>query len=160
MGDDVKRPTPDVTFEFEHDAAAPRRARRALRPLFPQPDPLADEVGLVASEFVSNVIRHTDDGGHMDAWDDDPLRLEVHDLDPTLPVPPDYADERGGHGLRIVDELADDWGASRDRDGKTMWAEFGRHSEGRIARSSTAEPGVETGELEQPSDGALNDGER
>jgi hypothetical protein len=126
MNDDADRPEPDVAFEFEHDASAPRKARGALRPLFPQPGQLADDVGLVASELVANVIRHTDDGGHMHAWDEDPLRLEVHDSDPNLPAAPGYADERGGHGLRIVDNVADDWGARLDDDGKTLWAEFRR----------------------------------
>ena len=87
------------------------------------------------------------------AWDADPFRLEVHDLDPALPVPPGDADDRGGRGLRIVNELADDWGASHDQDGKTVWAEFRRGSEGRVARSATpAKPSVEPGKLEQPGD--------
>jgi anti-sigma regulatory factor (Ser/Thr protein kinase) len=127
MGDDVEQPAPCVTFEFDHDEAASRSARRALRPLFPEDDPLADDVGLVASELVSNVIRHTDDGGQMTAWDDDPLRLEVTDTEPSLPAPPGYADERGGHGLGIVDELADDWGAAPvEGNGKKVWAVFRR----------------------------------
>jgi anti-sigma regulatory factor (Ser/Thr protein kinase) len=151
MGEDDVRPTPDVTFAFEHDVAAPRQARNALRPLFPQPDPLADEVELVASEFVSNVIRHTDEGGQMDAWDDDPLRLEVHDTDPTLPVSPDHADERGGRGLRIVNEIADEWGADRDEVGKTVWAEF--------RRRTAAEPVADTGEFDRPNDRPLSDDE-
>ena len=46
------------------------RARRALRTLFLQREPLSGDVGLVASEFGSQVIRHTDDGGHMEAWND------------------------------------------------------------------------------------------
>jgi anti-sigma regulatory factor (Ser/Thr protein kinase) len=126
MADDRNRPPPDVRFDFEHDEDAPRDARRALRPLFPQPDRLANDVGLVASELVSNVIRHTDEGGLMQAWDDDPLRLEVSDTDPTLPSVPGEADEHGGYGLRIVDDVTDEWGARREANGKTLWAEFRR----------------------------------
>jgi hypothetical protein len=135
MTDDADRPEPDVAFEFEHDASAPRQARQALRPLFPQHGQLADDVGLVATELVSNVIRHTDDGGHMHAWDADPLRLEVHDSDSNLPARAGYADERGGHGLRIVDDVADEWGSRLDENGKTLWAEFRRPADG------LAEPG-------------------
>ena len=150
MDEEVGRPVPDVTFAFEHDEDAPLGARRALRPLFSEPDPLADDVGLVVSEFVSNVIRHTDDGGHMDAWDDDPLRLEVTDTDPTLPVPARNADERGGYGLRIVDELADDWGAAAGGNGKTVWAEFQRRS--RAASESEQQGHGPTGDVDRPAD--------
>jgi hypothetical protein len=160
MDEELDRPAPDVTFEFDHDEDAPLGARRALRPLFPQPDPLADDVELVATEFVSNVIRHTDDGGHLDAWDEDPLRLEVTDTDPTLPVPAGYADERGGHGLRIVDELADDWGAAAEANGKTVWAEFQRRSRTAVPRSSSADDAVDSGDIKQPEDRRVEDGGR
>jgi anti-sigma regulatory factor (Ser/Thr protein kinase) len=155
MDDEADRPAPDVTFAFEHDENAPLGARRALRPLFPQPDPLADDVGLVASEFVSNVIRHTDDGGHMQAWDDDPLRLEVSDADPTLPVPAGDADERGGYGLAIVNELADSWGAAAETNGKTMWAEFQRRSRGAAMGSSTADDPVADSSEVEPGEGPV-----
>jgi hypothetical protein len=148
MAEDVDPPAPDVSFDFEHDEDAPLGARRALRPLFPQPDRLADDVGLVASEFVSNVIRHTDDGGHMDAWDDDPLRLEVTDTDPTLPVPAGHPGERGGYGLRIVEELADDWGAAVKANGKTVWAEFERHSRDAATPPSSVDQPV----VDRPAD--------
>jgi hypothetical protein len=117
---------PDIAFEFNNDPSAPRAARVALGPLFPNDGEFADDVSLVASELVSNVVLHTRDGGHMHAWDDDPLRLEVHDHDPRLPSPTGYVDERGGRGLEIVDGIADDWGARLDEDGKTLWAEFRR----------------------------------
>ena len=110
---------------------------------------MADDVGLVASELVSNVVRHTEDGGHMKAWADDPLRLEVHDTDPTLPSAPAIADERGGHGLRIVDHVADDWGAYRDGNGKTLWAEFRRRYQEQARRSAH---GVESTGSERSDD--------
>jgi hypothetical protein len=112
----------------------------------------------VASELVSNVIRHTDDGGHMDAWDDDPLRLEVTDTDPTLPVPVLHADERGGYGLGIINELADDWGAAADGNGKTMWAEFQRGSRTAATQSSKSDEPIK--KSEQPTDSRAADGER
>ncbi len=128
MDEDRPRPAPDVQIEFGKDSAAPSRARRALRSLFPRPEPIADDVVLVTSEFVSNVILHTEDGGVVLAWADDPLRVEVHDTDPTLPTPPANADAAGGRGLRIVDHVADEWGSYRDGNGKTLWAEFRRRS--------------------------------
>lgn len=105
---------------------APRAARAALRALFPSNGPLAANVGLVASELVSNVVLHTGAGGRMDAWNADPLRLEVRDHDPQLPKPSTENYEVGGRGLRIVAGVADRWGAMRVRDGKCIWAEFRR----------------------------------
>jgi hypothetical protein len=120
---------PDVHFEFENDPSAPRRARRALAPLFTDPrDAIADAVNLAASELVSNVVLHTAFGGQMNAWDpkpDVPLRLEVHDHAPVIPVAPHHPDVTG-RGLGIVDDVSDAWGVEPTADGKIVWAEFNR----------------------------------
>ena len=72
---------PDVRFEFEHDRRAATEARHEVDRLLSEPDdPIADDVPLATSELVTNVVRHTDDGGELRAWDprpDVPLRLEV-----------------------------------------------------------------------------------
>jgi hypothetical protein len=120
------RPSPDISFEFGNDATAPRAARAALEPLFPGDGQFAENVGLVASELVSNVVLHTNDGGRMDAWDADPLRLEVRDHNSQLPVPATGHHEVGGRGLRIVAGVADRWGAVLVPYGKLIWAEFSR----------------------------------
>jgi anti-sigma regulatory factor (Ser/Thr protein kinase) len=126
---------PDVEFEFGHDETAPSGARHALERLFPVRDRFAEDVQLATSELVTNVIRHTDDGGRMRAWDNVPLRVEVYDLNPILPAPPDYADERGGHGLRVVERVSDRWGAHPDADGKIVWAEFSDPADRSTSRS-------------------------
>lgn len=117
---------PDVSHEFSNDSDAPRAARQALRPLFPDDGTIADDVTLVASELVSNVVRHTDAGGLMEAWSDDPFVLNVTDFGSPLPITPAEADEHGGRGLHIVDDLADDWGTTPHAHGKTVWATFDR----------------------------------
>jgi anti-sigma regulatory factor (Ser/Thr protein kinase) len=129
----AERP-PDVRFQFEHDDSAPRRARAAIDPLVGEPgDPIADDVRLTVSELVTNVVRHTDDGGLLEAWDpkpDVPLRLEVSDSDRTEVLPPpagvQAGSEFGGHGLHIVDATSDEWGVEPTADGKKVWAEFDR----------------------------------
>jgi len=119
-----------VVVQFDHDASAPRRARKAIRPLVDAgDDPIASSVEAVTSELVSNVVQHTSDGGTVKAWDpkpDVPFRLEVTDTDPALPMSPDTATDDGGRGLHIVAALADDWGVEHHRPGKTVWAEFNR----------------------------------
>jgi anti-sigma regulatory factor (Ser/Thr protein kinase) len=120
---------PDVSVEFGHDVVAPRQARHAIRPLLSDDeDPIAERVEAVTSELVSNVVQHTDDGGSVEAWDpkpDVPFRLEVSDTDATSPTPRE-ADDRGGRGLSIVDQLSDRWGTAAKTSGKTVWAEFDR----------------------------------
>ncbi len=126
MNEHGERTSPDISFEFGKDAKAPRAARVALEPLFPSIGPLAEDIGLVASELVSNVILHTANGGRMDAWDADPLRLEVRDSNPEIPVARTGGNEFGGRGLCIVQGIADRWGAVPTRTGKMIWAEFRR----------------------------------
>jgi anti-sigma regulatory factor (Ser/Thr protein kinase) len=124
---------PDVKLAFGHEPDAPRRARREIRRLVADPDdPIAEAVVLTASELVTNTLRHTEDGGEMRAWDpqpDVPLRLEVEDHDSTIPTAqtnPD-PDRPGGRGLKIVEDVADEWGVHPTDTGKVVWAEFDRN---------------------------------
>ena len=117
---------PDIAFEFGNEPTAPRAARRILGQLPIGDQHLAECISLVASELVSNVVMHTNGGGCLRAWNNDPLRLEVQDHHPHLPVRPGDPDECGGRGLGIVDGIADGWGAQFDDRGKTLWVEFRR----------------------------------
>lgn len=90
-------------------------------------DPLIDDCALIVSELVTNVVRH---GGSAFT-----LRLAGHGtlvygeiFDPGEGVPrprvsgPDATD---GRGLFIVGQLADDWGVTPGRYGKTVWFVIG-----------------------------------
>src|SRR4051794_39637858 len=124
---------PDVELPFGRERDAPSRARREIRRLVPDPaDPIADAVVLSASELVTNTLIHTRDGGTMRAWDpqpDVPLRLEVEDHDPTTATVQGDADphQPGGHGLKIVALVSDEWGVQPTDSGKIVWAEFDRN---------------------------------
>jgi anti-sigma regulatory factor (Ser/Thr protein kinase) len=126
---------PDVRYDFGHDREAPREARRTVDRLLTGPeDPIADDVRLATSELVTNVVRHTDDGGELRVWDprpDVPLRLEVEDPDPDVPAMPAEPPAVGGRGLAIVDAVADEWGIDTDVPGKVVWAEFDRNRRAR-----------------------------
>jgi anti-sigma regulatory factor (Ser/Thr protein kinase) len=146
MSDSEDPAVPRVTFEFGHDAGAPRRARQALNALFCDPDdPIADDVRLAASELVTNVVVHTADGGVMRVHDprpDVPLHLEVEDSGDGVPRSPAVLDEHRGRGLRIVAQVADGFGVRRLDAGKVVWADFDRTR--RIPTAASDASGNET----------------
>ncbi|WP_307806626.1 ATP-binding protein, partial [Streptomyces sp. FH025] len=96
---------------------------------------LAEDVLLMVSELITNACLHAP-GGPRELrlnWDGARLRVEVTDASPVPPRLRPYADpgRPGGHGLRVVDRLARDWGCLPEGTGKLVWLEvpspFGRH---------------------------------
>lgn len=92
-------------------------------------NPLADVAVLLASELVTNAVMHSNSrrprgtvallviempGG---------LRVEVTDGGSDLSTPVVKSDvyEAQGHGLYLVQTLADQWGYVRDEAGTTVW---------------------------------------
>jgi len=125
--------SPDVDYEFQRGLSAPREVRDALLKLRWHGVPTGDVV-LVASELVTNVVRHTEHGGRVRAWNADPVRLEVHDTSSSPPLVVAMTDTQpGGRGLRIIDAICSSWGTTIVPTGKVVWAEFDR-------RSSDGEP--------------------
>jgi serine/threonine-protein kinase RsbW len=90
---------------------------------------VGEDAGLVASELVTNAVRHAHGhGGEIgllleagEAW----LRIEVHDADPLPPRPrvPAAFDE-SGFGFIIIEALAGKWGVREMAGGKAVWAEL------------------------------------
>ena len=108
---------------------APRTARCHVRDTdLVAPDRLAD-AELLVSELVTNAVKY----GPADekirlivAADTDRTRFTVHDLG-LGPLPEMRADNDpapGGHGLRLVDALADRWGV--ERGSIRVWFELDR----------------------------------
>ena len=116
----------ETTLTFDRTTDAPRRARRQVRDLVPPER--ADDATLLVSELITNAVKYgpeeqirlivTDDGART--------RFTVHDLG-LGPLPSMRAEDDpapGGHGLRLVDSLADRWGVER---GSTrVWFELDR----------------------------------
>jgi len=94
-------------------------------------DARGDEAALLTSETVSNAIRHAQTPITLAVMrTGDRVRVAVHDHDSSsvLRPSPRSAEIRpgdvtpGGHGLHIIDALADDWGVEAvDGDGKVVW---------------------------------------
>ncbi|MEU6864476.1 SpoIIE family protein phosphatase [Streptomyces sp. NPDC046876] len=88
---------------------------------------LADAVELAADELMTNVLVHTDGGGHvyvrMTAAGR--IRVEVEDSSSALPHRREAGDWAvSGRGLLLVDRLAQAWGVEPRGGGKSVWCEF------------------------------------
>ncbi|MCZ4120996.1 ATP-binding protein [Streptomyces sp. H39-S7] len=90
--------------------------------------PDAGSVALVVSELVTNAQRHA--GGSVElslVLDVSRLRIAVSDdsrVQPVMCPAPADPGKVGGHGLRIVAELAGEWGVTPCGPGKQVWADL------------------------------------
>jgi anti-sigma regulatory factor (Ser/Thr protein kinase) len=96
----------------------------------PDLGPVSNDAMLVASELVTNAVQHSlcaDDefltvSISRDGW----LRISVRDPGRSGGSAgiADRPLELGGMGLKVVDALAQDWGAEHRDDGYEVWAEL------------------------------------
>ncbi|WP_052709736.1 MULTISPECIES: ATP-binding protein [unclassified Streptomyces] len=115
-----------TTFAGQHKPVA--RAREfTLAALTDWAWPEAGDVVLLVAELTANAVLHTDGPLEL-VLDLSParLRIEVSDTSPVLPAPrrPHHPGLPGGHGLYIVQQASDRWGAVPHERGKTVWAEI------------------------------------
>jgi two-component sensor histidine kinase len=127
-------PTTELLLGLDPDPNAARTARHALHGRV-GPD-LAHTVSLLASEVVSNAVRHAGmDGGEPIVFfarvGPDQVHIEVADRGPGFD--PEIRHRTSGFGLRLVDKLASDWGVERTGRGCRVWFEVDRSS-GRFGR--------------------------
>jgi anti-sigma regulatory factor (Ser/Thr protein kinase) len=117
-----------VRLALPCDAGAPGVVRDELERI-KEIEPVRTEAKLVASELVSNAIRHS--GCEPSHEIDVRVRLgrglfEIAVRDPglsdQLPEVQENA-EVGGFGLSIVNEIAHRWGMARS-DGQVVWAQL------------------------------------
>ena len=123
-----------VTHSFAPDVAEIAGARRAVRDQLAawglERDQMALE--LAVSELVTNAIVHG--RGRVDlciSLARGRVRLDVSDEGPGAAPGPDGGDGTtvGGWGLRLIDDMSDDWGTGREGDRAHVWME--RRAEGR-----------------------------
>jgi anti-sigma regulatory factor (Ser/Thr protein kinase) len=100
------------------------RARHFVRDLLSdQPREIVEAAELMVSELATNSVRHA----HSDFevvvhHSPEKLRVEVSDHGQGQPVlrSPTLS-ERSGRGLRIVEDLSEDWGIAPSPGGKLVW---------------------------------------
>lgn len=87
-----------------------------------------DDAGLVVSELVANVVDHV--GGDEPftvelTSSGDSLRISVADGSAIRPVVRELeSDSARGRGMRMVERIADRWGAEEHQGGKRVWVEL------------------------------------
>ncbi|WP_225754329.1 ATP-binding protein [Actinotalea sp. Marseille-Q4924] len=124
----MQAPLQQVTFDATGDSI--RRGRSfavgAARELGVGPRTLA-VVELLASELITNAVKFGGPGGVVRVAvraEGSVLRMEVADSSVDAPVvDAGRPAHLGGHGMRLVERLCEDWGVERDRTtgGKVVW---------------------------------------
>ena len=111
------------------DDRAPTVVRQKIKNL-PDLDGARDDAMLVASELVTNAVRHSrcteEESLTVRIARDGRLRIAV--IDPGASGQSAEIAERpvelGGLGLKVVEQLAAAWGTERRDDGYRVWAEL------------------------------------
>jgi anti-sigma regulatory factor (Ser/Thr protein kinase) len=120
----------ETVLSLERTTDAPRQARHQVRSLGDMiGHDRVEDATLLVSELVTNAVKYGPEHEAIEltvAADDQRVRFTVHDLGSgPLPEMREADDPTpGGHGLRLVDALADRWGTAR---GSTrVWFELDR----------------------------------
>lgn len=104
-------------------------ARRFARSALRESRSDVDTVLLLVSEVVTNAVLHARSGIRLVVEDHDEMaRVEVHDASPVPPRMHHFRLVSGtGRGLRMLDQLAQNWGVDTEPrgSGKVVWFEVG-----------------------------------
>jgi anti-sigma regulatory factor (Ser/Thr protein kinase) len=90
-------------------------------------DDLIHDAGLLTSELMTNAVTHG--SGFVElrvCQEDDLLRVTVHDDADEFPIVPRRGPtSSGGRGIRLVSNIARDWGVDKaEAEGKAVWFEL------------------------------------
>jgi len=137
--------------------AARRFTRDALRD---QASEVVDAAELMVSELATNCVQHAHTDFEVTIHTRDRVRVEVRDTDqhgrPEVQSPPPEAPS--GRGLRIVQEISDEWGIVKSSDGKTVWFVLNPQSAGSHLHSQAQASGG--GDVHEPGQGVRTDPHR
>ncbi|QKW08585.1 ATP-binding protein [Streptomyces sp. NA04227] len=139
----------EYSLYIPHDLRAVTICRRTLRLILTMHGllPLAEKAELLATELISNSVRHTKGPAALRVrWSAGVLRIGAWDADPEPPLPlvlphppqppdsaaelakatdPNPTDQDHGRGLSLVHACADLWGWHPQATGKYVWCELG-----------------------------------
>ena len=112
---------PESVLTLQRTVRAPREARDRIRALEPRLGPQrTDDAVLLVSELVTNAVKYGPEHGEIRlivGEHDSTMRVTVHDTGagplPEMRPRDRLPHEGGGHGLRLVDRVADRWGVER-----------------------------------------------
>lgn len=113
-------------WDLPGDPAVVSRARTAVTERLAAwgLDELAFTTELVASELVTNAIRHATGPVQLRLLRDRALICEVYDGSGTSPrLRRARTEDEGGRGLFLVAQLTERWGTRYTPEGKTIWTE-------------------------------------
>jgi anti-sigma regulatory factor (Ser/Thr protein kinase) len=124
--------------------AARRFARDVLRG---QSGDLVDAAELMVSELATNCVQHAQTDFEITIRAREQVRIEVRDTyhgQPQVQSPPPQAPS--GRGLRIVQEISDEWGIIPSSSGKTVWFALNLRPAGSTGSSDESKQHTSTGE--------------
>ncbi|MBV6698184.1 SpoIIE family protein phosphatase [Kitasatospora aureofaciens] len=86
---------------------------------------LADWAELLTSELITNALVHAGSPTQLRLFCSRLLTVEVADRESEAPrIRRARAEDEGGRGMHLVNELAHRWGSRRTKDGKVVWFEL------------------------------------
>ena len=132
----------EVECALSNSAESVRLSRTVVRRILAScPPEFVESASLLTDELVTNAIRH----GRAPIvltirFDAQILVIEVVDCGRGQPVPRrvDASAERG-RGLRIVDEVADEWGVHQLPEGKRVWCRLALRTPARVQHRSSVD---------------------
>jgi len=100
------------------------------------PDDRVDDARIVVSELVTNAVVHAGTELEIRVEVDTDARLSVTDFVPERQpkIRPDDPAQVGGLGLKLVDQLSEQWGVATSDHAKTVWCELSSHSRAAVPR--------------------------
>lgn len=115
-------------------------ARRFVRDALRGCDVDLETALLLVSELVTNAVLHARSELQVLVHDPRPgaqrVRIEVHDGSPVAPRKHTYSSlSATGRGLRLLEQLSEEWGVDLAADGKTVWFSVGPVSDAAWATS-------------------------
>ncbi|MEV8094450.1 SpoIIE family protein phosphatase [Kitasatospora sp. NPDC085879] len=116
-----------ATLTLAGDRAMVRHARRFARDTLTEwgLSSLSDMVELLTSELITNALVHAGAPVQLRMFRNQVLTVEVADRDRHEPrLRRARAEDEGGRGMHLVNELAHRWGTRSTKDGKVVWYEL------------------------------------